>query len=128
VSNGNASTFDWIGYGQNWLAGNTVGLIWSGRYGGVDPWTKANLAADRAIDIVRSTYGAMSFDEALLQAQAETTSLLRAQNADPSQAGENEDALKTLGDVLIVVAIIGVIYLGAQVFIVGKAWKEALHP
>ena len=123
-----SNEFDWLGYGQNWLAGNTVGLIWSARYAGVDPWTKANLVADEAIDKVRASGGTISFEEALGQAQANVTSALKAANADPSQAGEDEDLLKTLGDILTVAVIVGVIYLGAQILIAGKAWKEVLSP
>ena len=104
------------------LSASTVGILWSAATGTVDPWTKDQQIADQAAAYTRA---GMDSERAKTQAESDVTNALSAAGADPSQVPEY---MKQLGDLLVLALIVGVIYLGAQVFIVGKAWKEALSP
>ena len=104
------------------LSAGTVGVLWSGVTGTVDPWSKAGQISEQAAAYTRA---GMDPRSAEAQAESDVTNALRAAGADPEQI---PDYMKQLGDLLTIALILGVIYLGAQVFIVGKAWKEVLSP
>lgn len=117
-----------IAYAQNQIAAATAGVLWSARFGGVDPWTKENMVIDQQAALLLASGGGIPEEQARFQAESSVTATLKAANADPSQAGESEDLLKTLGTLLTLALVVGALYLAAQVFIVGKAWKEVLSP
>jgi hypothetical protein len=102
-------------------------LIWAGRYGGVDPWTKANEVSDQADALMVAKPG-MTYDQALAIAQSDVTAALVSAGADPSQAGQDEDLITTLGTILTWGLIIGVGYVLVQVFFLSKKWEEVLSP
>jgi len=122
-----AEEFDWLGYGQNWLIGHTAGVLWSAKSATVDPWTKANMVHDDAVDLMRASGGTLSASAALAQASQAVTATLKAAGADPSQESEY-DALKQLGNIVGWVAIIAALYLAIQLVALGKSWKDVLSP
>lgn len=107
---------------HNAVASSTMGVIYQAAWGKIDPWTKEKMVADQAVALQQA---GMNSDAAKAQASADVTSALQAAGADPEQIPEY---WKTLGDLLTLAIIAGVVYLLAQVFIVGKAWKEVLSP
>lgn len=93
---------------------NTVGVLWRGATGTVDPWSKNAQIKEEAAAIIQAG-GDTSTAEA--QARIDVTGALVAQKADPSQATILSAGLK---DVLIW----GVIILVAYGFITGFAQRK----
>jgi len=107
---------------HNTVASSSVGVIYQAATGMIDPWTKDALIARETADLMQA---GMEASAARSQAESDVTNALIAAGADPSQ---EPDYWKSFGDLLTLALIVGVIYLAAQVFIVGKAWKDVLSP
>lgn len=108
----------------NDLLANTVGVVWRGASGTVDPWTKAQITDDSTYGVLGSNGqavidaagGPQAFHD---QADAVGTKVLMMDNADPSQfsqglkntlssAGSNLKGLLVLGILILVVAEAGI--------------------
>jgi len=75
-----------VGSFFNTLSADTVGVVWRAATGTVDPWTKNELVAQNATDLVNASGGTLSASDALAQAQKIATDNLSQNTSCPSQA------------------------------------------
>jgi hypothetical protein len=104
------------------LSAGVLGSIWSGATGTIDPWTKSKMVSDQATALQNA---GMNANAAQSQAESDVTNSLQASGADP---GQIPGYWADIGTVLTWALVAGVLYLLAQVFIVGKAWEDVLSP
>lgn len=95
------------------VLGNTIGTIWRGATGTVDPWTKAGMIEDQAKAQIQAGGNP---DLANQQAQSDVTSALKADKADPSDAQNGLGASLNSAKNYIIVGVVIVVgvYLYGQ--------------
>jgi hypothetical protein len=97
---------DYFSSGFNWLAAHTIGVLWSGGSGTVDPWSKEKLIEDETNSLIA---GGMDPQSARAQAESDITGSLKASGADPSQAntvGRISGQLAQIGNWLLIAGLI----------------------
>lgn len=81
---------------------NTIGPVWRGATGTVDPWTKAAIIDDASDDLVKASRGTITKQDAVQQQAAIVQSVLDDQpggSADPSAALQGlKNSLNLAGD------------------------------
>ena len=92
---------------------NTVGVLWRGATGTVDPWTKNNQVAAETETMVQAGADPAT---AAAQAQADVTGALKSQKADPTDAqnGLASSVNQAKNYIIIAVVVIAAIYLGGK--------------
>lgn len=105
---------------------DTVGLVWRGFTGTVDPWTKNNIVTCNAAQLQKASAGSLSKCQATAAAQTSATNYLVSVGGDPSQAscGLKSSLDKFLSDiesVLLWAGIGAVVLILAYAFIVSSS-------
>jgi len=77
-----------ISSAANSIAADTIGAVWRGLSGSVDPWTQSELDDTNAQAMVQASNGTLSYDDALSQIQETSAEVAASQHVSWSDAAK----------------------------------------